>query len=94
MYNRSMCGRYSLSVADAKVVYERFMISNRTFDFQPRYNIAPGQRNLKIDMYGCVDASNKTSRLLAKIRSSIVRDCVHRLRNRECSYDDIVKLEV
>jgi putative SOS response-associated peptidase YedK len=40
-----MCGRYSLAVADAKVVYERFMLSNRNFDFQPRYNIAPGQMN-------------------------------------------------
>ena len=45
MYNRSMCGRYSLSAVDAKAVYERFRLANRSFDFQPRYNIAPGQMN-------------------------------------------------
>src|SRR5437764_9507157 len=40
-----MCGRYSFSVADVKEISERFDLSNRLFDFAPRYNIAPGQMN-------------------------------------------------
>jgi hypothetical protein len=42
-YNRGMCGRYGFSVKNAKDVYERFDTYNELSDFQPRYNIAPGQ---------------------------------------------------
>src|SRR5918998_3770910 len=44
-YNRGMCGRYGFSVKNAKDVYERFDTFNELADFQPRWNIAPGQHN-------------------------------------------------
>lgn len=37
-----MCGRYSL-FADPLEVMERFGLEELSFDWQPRYNIAPGQ---------------------------------------------------
>jgi putative SOS response-associated peptidase YedK len=40
-----MCGRYGFSVKDAREVYDRFGVMNKLLDFQPRYNIAPGQYN-------------------------------------------------
>jgi putative SOS response-associated peptidase YedK len=40
-----MCGRYGFSVKDAREVYDRFGVMNKLADFQPRYNIAPGQYN-------------------------------------------------
>ncbi len=40
-----MCGRYGFSVKDAREVYDRFGVMNKLGDFQPRYNIAPGQYN-------------------------------------------------
>jgi putative SOS response-associated peptidase YedK len=40
-----MCGRYGFSVKDAREVYDRFGVMNKLVDFQPRYNIAPGQYN-------------------------------------------------
>lgn len=41
----AMCGRYGFSVKDAKEVYNRFDIANTLDDFEPRWNIAPGQMN-------------------------------------------------
>jgi putative SOS response-associated peptidase YedK len=40
-----MCGRYGFSVKDAREVYDRFGVMNKLADFQPRYNIAPGEFN-------------------------------------------------
>src|SRR3712207_2124130 len=40
-----MCGAYGFSVKDAKEVYDRFDVVNRLEDFQPRFNIRPGQMN-------------------------------------------------
>ncbi len=40
-----MCGRYGLSIDDAKKVYERFEIENKLYELKPRYNIAPAQMN-------------------------------------------------
>jgi len=40
-----MCGAYGFSVKDMKAVYKRFTIVNELDDFQPRYNLRPGQMN-------------------------------------------------
>lgn len=40
-----MCGRYGLSIDDAKKVYERFDVENKVYEIKPRYNIAPAQMN-------------------------------------------------
>lgn len=40
-----MCGRYGLSIDDAKKVYERFDVENKLYEIKPRYNIAPAQMN-------------------------------------------------
>lgn len=40
-----MCGAYGFSVKDMKAVYKRFAIVNELDDFQPRYNLRPGQMN-------------------------------------------------
>jgi putative SOS response-associated peptidase YedK len=40
-----MCGRYGFSVDNIKKVYQRFEITNELPDYNPRYNIAPGQMN-------------------------------------------------
>ena len=38
-----MCGRYTLGT-DEEALIEAFDVSSLTFDFVPRYNIAPGQQ--------------------------------------------------
>lgn len=40
-----MCGRYGFSVKNIKEVYNRFEVVSELPDYQPRYNIAPGQMN-------------------------------------------------
>jgi putative SOS response-associated peptidase YedK len=40
-----MCGAYGFSVKDAREVYGRFDIVNTLEDYQPRYNLRPGQLN-------------------------------------------------
>ena len=40
-----MCGAYGFSVKDAKEVYNRFDIVNTLDDFNPRFNVRPGQMN-------------------------------------------------
>lgn len=37
-----MCGRFSFS-SDIQLIINRFKIDQVTFDYMPRYNIAPGQ---------------------------------------------------
>jgi putative SOS response-associated peptidase YedK len=55
-----MCGRYGFSVKNAKDVYERFDTYNELSDFQPRYNIAPGQQNPVITRH----SPNQISRMV------------------------------
>lgn len=40
-----MCGRYGFSIKNIKKAYDRFEVTNTLFDYNPRYNIAPGQMN-------------------------------------------------
>ncbi len=40
-----MCGRYGLSIDDAKEVYKRFNTQNELKDIKPRYNIYPAGMN-------------------------------------------------
>jgi putative SOS response-associated peptidase YedK len=55
-----MCGRYGFSVKNAKDVYERFDTYNELADYQPRYNIAPGQQNPVITKH----SPNQISRMV------------------------------
>jgi putative SOS response-associated peptidase YedK len=55
----SMCGRYGFSVTNVQEVYDRFAIANTLLDFQPRWNIAPGQLNLVITRH----SPNKIERM-------------------------------
>jgi putative SOS response-associated peptidase YedK len=56
----AMCGRYGFSVKDSKAVYERFDTANELPDFQPRWNIAPGQHNPVITKH----SPNQISRMV------------------------------
>jgi putative SOS response-associated peptidase YedK len=55
-----MCGRYGFSVNKAKDVYERFDTANELSDYQPRWNITPGQHNPVITKH----SPNQVSRMV------------------------------
>ena len=46
-----MCGRYGFSAKDAREVSARFDAVNLLPDYQPRFNIAPGQMNPVVTRY-------------------------------------------
>jgi putative SOS response-associated peptidase YedK len=58
-----MCGRYGFSVKDAKDVYERFDTYNELSDYQPRWNVVPGQLNPVVTRY----SPNQISRMVWRL---------------------------
>jgi putative SOS response-associated peptidase YedK len=65
-----MCGRYGFSVKKAKDLYDRFEVINTLDDYQPRWNIAPGQMNPVITAH----SPKQISRMFWGLIPSFARD--------------------
>lgn len=65
-----MCGAYGFNIKDAREVYTRFDIINTLDDYEPRYNLRPGQMNPVVTSH----SPNRISRMFWGLLPHFAKD--------------------